>query len=161
MHLDANDCTHIGHVSVRSANGSTEEISTALVVGTLAFDNVFLDESAHILPPDCTGHSQNGFKWLKRLIDNVDTSVSKGATPLEKARTKYDIQSSARTFEFYVTPSMAARMPIPGGYTDAGWLLTYLPRPEWDNRCAVMTKNEGNRSELGIAVKRLLCDEHF
>jgi hypothetical protein len=73
-------------------------------------------------------------------------SEPKAKVPLEKARIKYDIQSAARTFEFHVTPSMAARMPIPGGYANAGWLLTYLPQAGLDNRCAVMTKYEGNRS---------------
>jgi hypothetical protein len=75
-------------------------------------------------------------------------SNSGGKYPLEKARVQYDIQGNVQTLEFHVTPSMSARMPIPGGYANAGWLLTSYPQPGFDNRSVVMTKCEGNRSEL-------------
>lgn len=85
-------------------------------------------------------------------MNAVHVSVPRGKVSLEKARIKYDIQSTARTFEFHITPSLAARMPIPGGYGDAGWLLTYLPQAGIDNRCVVMTKYEGNRSQYRQSI---------
>jgi hypothetical protein len=52
---------------------------------------------------------------------------------------------------------MAERMPIPGGYAKAGWLLTFFPQPGLDNRCIVMSKYEGNRSKSS----RPKCDFLF
>jgi hypothetical protein len=86
------------------------------------------------------------------MDENADTSRSHtnsgGKLPLEKTRAQYDFQGNAHTFEFHVTPSMSARLPIPGGYASAGWILTYFPQPGYESRSVAMSKCEGNRSEL-------------
>jgi hypothetical protein len=148
---ESSDNNRIKSVSVRNSGGSLQEITAALVVGKPSYLN---QSNANQPRTDCSGRSQCGFKWLSRLGDKAREadpkrypSIPRGKVPIEKTRVKYDIRSNSRTFEFHVTPSMAERMPIPGGYAKAGWLLTFFPQSGLDNRCIVMSKYEGNRSK--------------
>lgn len=112
---------------------------------------------------DCTGKTQAGLKWLKHVHEEackVDPGkyqrIPEGKLLHDKLRLKYDIQGVVRGFFFNITPSMASRLPIPGGYANAGWLLTVLSEPGADNRCAIMTKFEGNRSKSWSSRSKLL-----
>ena len=55
-------------------------------------------------------------------------------------------------FHFNIAPKLRERLDaiIPGGYNDAGWLLSYVPEPGLEKRIMVATKTEGHMSECDL-----------
>ncbi len=74
-----------------------------------------------ILSVDCTGPTQAGTKHLQRagFADKMS---------LEQLRVTFDPKFAYSTVRFVITPSLAKRLPIPGGFDNLeGSLLVLLP----------------------------------
>lgn len=94
---------------------------------------------------DCTGVSQIGLKWIKRLQPQSGIS-------LDDYRITYDPRMRYMTFRYPTTPDMRARLPIPGGYDDVpSFIYAFLPLPPGDNRSIVINRIEGHRSGYMIS----------
>ncbi|KAL5529778.1 hypothetical protein ACEPAG_5765 [Sanghuangporus baumii] len=105
---------------------------------------------------DCTGGSQAGLKWLKRIFFDPkystllyrNKSVPKGAIPFDDGlKIEYNTVHRYRKFRVSVPPELRLRLPIPGGYEKAAWLYTYLPRPGRDRKLFMIERMEGHRIE--------------
>ncbi|KAL5489740.1 hypothetical protein ACEPAI_4572 [Sanghuangporus weigelae] len=126
---------------------------------TVTSVTVRTDSEAEMIIPsslvvDCTGGSQAGFKWLKRIFFGpkysalLYQSVPKGAIPFDDGlRIEYNTVHRYRKFRVSVPPELRLRLPIPGGYEKAAWLHTYLPRPGCDRKLFMIERMEGHRIE--------------
>ncbi|KLO08766.1 hypothetical protein SCHPADRAFT_944179 [Schizopora paradoxa] len=113
-------------VSQSSPTGvNTSEVSAALVV-------------------DCTGGTQAGFKWVKKLYSK---SVHQEEDPgrWKSLVTSYDIHSSWRAYDFFVPPELRASLPVPGGYDKCSWLYGFVPFLGNETKYFVIYRVEGHR----------------
>ena len=109
----------------------------------------FFDEKFYLhklsLLLDCTGSTQAGLKWLKRIGSPADKTGG-GKLSLEDAKTFYNVKQWTRTYRFPVAPEARSRLPIPGGYDKAVWMFTYFPLFGRGRRSFLIDKIEGHRS---------------
>ena len=74
---------------------------------------------------DCTGSSQAGFKWLRRLYE----AQSLDADAYSSLKLTYSMSSAGYSrFRFYVPPELRDRLPIPGGYDKSGMIYSVFPK---------------------------------
>lgn len=99
---------------------------------------------------DCTGRSQSGLKWLRR-INQEDTGISTKDEEINNKnilRLDYNTKQRYQNFRFFVPPDVRSRLPIPGGYEHGGpWLYTFMPKPGKEQKYFVVDRLDGHRSE--------------
>ncbi|KAF8219398.1 hypothetical protein L208DRAFT_1418297, partial [Tricholoma matsutake] len=121
-----NDPTRLRGVSIRTNKGD-EVLSASLVI-------------------DCSGMVAAGLKWLQNSgfgMTNVH-SKSDDVQPLQRFKITYNPNIRYVTFQFTITPALAERLPIPGGYHNSRAIYTCISggkvdpkiigimRTEWD-----------------------------
>ncbi|KIY64985.1 hypothetical protein CYLTODRAFT_492663 [Cylindrobasidium torrendii FP15055 ss-10] len=83
---------------------------------------------------DCTGTAQSSLKWLSRA--GFNTEIPKDT---------YDPKMRYTTFTFKITPELAAKLPVPGGFhRPSGGYIVSLPDAKNDNKGLCIVRNEGN-----------------
>ena len=87
---------------------------------------------------DCTGSSQNGVKWLKRL-SFIDVSE-------EKFLLSYDPAIRYRSFIFPLTEETRASLSFREGFENSSVIYSFFPLPPDDNRAFMVKWLEGHRS---------------
>ncbi|KIY62532.1 hypothetical protein CYLTODRAFT_458908 [Cylindrobasidium torrendii FP15055 ss-10] len=104
-------------VSYRDAEGGNHEMDVALVV-------------------DCSGPSQGGVKWLKRL-----------GLARDLKKRSYDPKMQYITFEFAPSRELGSQLPIPGGFDKqgGGGIIANVPLASVDCRQIVMYRTDGHR----------------
>lgn len=147
-------------VIIRSPTGEEFTLKSSLVIGECN-PNIAL-HYIESLPhhADCTGRSQNGLKWLKRLSDASEIPSHCSTNPFTDIRLDYNTQQRYQSFRFFVPPEARTRLPIPGGYEKGGpWLYTFMSKAGVDQKCFVVNRLEGHRSKSKFQFfSRLLCD---
>ena len=97
---------------------------------------------------DCTGYSQAGLKWIKKL--HAKSAGEAATAAWDDLVPAYDIHSRWKTFIFSVPPELRDRLPVPGGYDNVPWLYTFIPSPGKERKNFVVDKIEGHRSKFFI-----------
>ncbi|PAV19108.1 hypothetical protein PNOK_0595200 [Pyrrhoderma noxium] len=109
------------------------------------------DNTEKVIPAtlvvDCTGSTQAGLKWLKRIGSPADKTGG-GKLSLEDAKTFYNVKQWTRTYRFPAPPEARSRLPIPGGYDKAVWMFTYFPLFGRGRRSFLIDKIEGHRIRI-------------
>ncbi|KAF8577069.1 hypothetical protein K439DRAFT_587302 [Ramaria rubella] len=90
------------------------------------------------LVADCTGSSQSGLKWLKAAGYEIPHDL----------RVSYDHKMHYVTTLYTVTEQMRAKLLVPGGYENAGFLYTFVADYRWGNAGFVLSKMDGDTIEL-------------
>ncbi|KAH8116326.1 hypothetical protein DFH11DRAFT_1506179 [Phellopilus nigrolimitatus] len=135
------DASRLSGVNVRTPSGTKGFIDAAFIA-------------------DCSGPAQAGLKWLKRVYTELEKDASLAATlehvsnalPFDKLTLNYSIAMRARKYRFYVPTEARARLPIPGGYENAGWIFATLPKPG-ELRSFIVDRIEGHRIELALSAR--------
>lgn len=139
------DSAVIDSVIVRTANGHNEYIPASLVIG----EYIALEQSDSSNRPffaDCAGPSQVGLKWLKHIFQAEIVSARPGSLPFENLRLEYKFLGRYKAFRFYVPIASRQRLPIHGGYDNAGVIFYYVPMPGMKRCNFVVNRVEGHRS---------------
>ena len=98
--------------------------------------------------PDCSGAAEAGLKWLRRA--NFGTAIPRSRSdghdvhPLQQLKTVYDPKIRYSTFQYTITPELAKRLPIPGGYYDQGAIYNCIPDGRVESRSIYTLKDEGD-----------------
>ncbi|KAL5526452.1 hypothetical protein ACEPAF_8175 [Sanghuangporus sanghuang] len=127
----------ISSVSVRLPDGNTEETPATLVI-------------------DCTGASQAGLKWLRRIATDPVNSNSlqlhapSNAISWDDLRLSYNTHQKYIRFRWPVPPEARDRLPIPGGYNNVPWMYTYFPIPGKEQKLFMFSRVEGERIETSF-----------
>lgn len=140
---------YLNQVSVRTKESGVENIDAVLVVGKSHALILRLSLTIHRWRTDCTGPSQAGIKWLRRA--GFDSAISDDSFALELDRLKltFDPKMHYSTCRIDVSPSLAEKLPIPGGYANAnGPLLQLFPDMSKDGSYFGCIKMEANSCEL-------------
>ncbi|EJD02492.1 uncharacterized protein FOMMEDRAFT_157715 [Fomitiporia mediterranea MF3/22] len=137
---DEKDLTTLKYVTIRTEYGDEESIPASLVV-------------------DCSGTSQAGIKWLKRIYtDPKYTSVLQCTPDIprgvpafdENLKIEYNAKQRFVKFRVFVPPEFRFRLPIPNGYDNAAWMFTYMPRPGLERKFLMLERMEGHRIEMAF-----------
>ncbi|KLO08764.1 hypothetical protein SCHPADRAFT_931591 [Schizopora paradoxa] len=115
-----------------------------VVVSKSDSDGTKLLEIPAALVVDCTGATQAGFKWIKRLCANTN-SQEIGSDRWNKLIDSYNIHGNWKAFDFFVPPEIRAVVSIPGGYDNYKWLYTFIPFPGCENKLFLINRIEGHR----------------
>ena len=100
---------------------------------------------------DSSGGTQVGLKWLKRMCEtSVFQPQIANAIPFNQLKKSYNSHLRYYQFRFFVPPEARKRLPIPGGYNNAGYIYTVFPRLGLDKTVVIINKLEGHRSEPSI-----------
>ncbi|KAI5119728.1 hypothetical protein M0805_008658 [Coniferiporia weirii] len=125
-------------VQVRQPDGTEVHIRATLVV-------------------DCTGGTQAGLKWLRRLYTPPTSSAPTPSTALRGTlafdaglRTEYNTLQRYTKFRFTIPAARRDSLPVPGGYNRAAWLYTYLPWPGRERKTFMTSRIEGHRIEIAF-----------
>jgi len=104
---------------------------------------------ANICVADCSGIAEAGLKWLRRAgFGTTNTNVD-GVSLLKKLKLAYDPRIRYSTFQYTITPELAKRLPIPGGYDDTGALYACVPDGRVEPKSLYMVRFEGDtRTDL-------------
>ena len=78
---------------------------------------------------DCTGASEAGLKWLRRAGFGTSNhrSDENDVHPLQKLKITYNSNCHSAHFQYRITPALAKRLPIPGGYYESAAIYSYIP----------------------------------
>ncbi|KAI5116397.1 hypothetical protein M0805_005865 [Coniferiporia weirii] len=131
------DPSTLSSVTVRTSEGVEENIAAALVI-------------------DCTGGTQAGLKWTRRVAAESSNSailqkhVPAGALPWDDVKIEYNTAQRFICYRFYVPPEARARLPIPGGYENNVWPYTYMPIPGAERKLFMFNRIEGHRFNLAF-----------
>ena len=95
---------------------------------------------------DCTGSTQAGVKWVRRIHSAISESHPT-VNPVPPPYLKYNPHSQCHYFTFNIEPAYRSRLDdlIPGGYENAGWIMSYVTEPDAGNKFVGITKNEGHQ----------------
>ncbi|KAF8232122.1 hypothetical protein L208DRAFT_1436786 [Tricholoma matsutake] len=111
-----NDPTRLQGVSIRTNKGD-EVLSASLVI-------------------DCSGAAEAGLKWLQnagfrmaKLHSDIDE-----VQPLQRLKITYNPKVRYTTFQFTITPALAERLPIPGGYHNSRAIYTCISGGRVDSK---------------------------
>ena len=89
---------------------------------------------------DCTGPAQAGIKWLCRA--GIDSAV------FNDLKVTFDPKMHYSTCRFDISPSLAEKLPIPGGFANLeGAMLSVYSDPTKDNKFFGSIKQEANSCE--------------
>jgi hypothetical protein len=107
-----------------------------------------------LIPIDCSGAAEGGLKWLRRAgFGAVNPSAdhdSETVHPLQQLRSSYDPKLGYSTFHFTVTPSLAERLSIPGGFYNCDAIYCVVPDGREKNAMYVM-RFEGD-TRMGVMI---------
>ncbi|KAJ7573670.1 hypothetical protein C8J56DRAFT_981857 [Mycena floridula] len=97
---------------------------------------------------DCTGPSRGGLKWIQRQgFGTVDSSSSRLA--LNQLQLQYNPHIRYHTFYFRVTPEVAKRLPIPGGFEKCpGTIFNCVPDARYESKVVYCQKVDGDLIQL-------------
>ena len=121
-----------GLVTGLAAKGDTKKLTS--VTYTTGSDTIEQEAS---LVVDCSGLARVGLKSLKRLV-NSEAFETKTYSP--------NIRYATVTFK--VKEDLKGRLPIPGGYSAAGWFYTHIPLGAIDRSIVFGAKIEDDQSKL-------------
>ncbi|EJD02944.1 uncharacterized protein FOMMEDRAFT_134111 [Fomitiporia mediterranea MF3/22] len=128
------DTNTLSSVTVRLPDNSEQTIPAALVV-------------------DCTGTTQAGLKWLKRIGAETDkTEGGRLALSDPDLRISYCTNQQTRTFYFPIPPEARKKLPIPGGYDNAKWLYTFTPVLGKGRKSVFVDRLEGHRMRIMVGT---------
>ena len=85
-------------------------------------------------------------KWLRRSSPKDADGVR---TP-EQLKVSYDQQMYYSTFQFTITPALANRLPIPGGYENASAIYNVVPDARLERRSIYSVRYEGDTSTFDM-----------
>lgn len=144
-----NDLCKLEGVTFRLLDGAEMFLPASLVVGTLIARSLkmkSLNTPISIPFVDCTGPTQAGHKWLKRLFENADAKpqIAK-SIPFEDLKIEYSTGIVAHKWRVPIPPEMRGRLPIPGGYDSCGWIYSYLGVVGKEGKTTTITRIEGHR----------------
>ncbi|KAF8916286.1 hypothetical protein CPB85DRAFT_1251006 [Mucidula mucida] len=112
----------LSKVSLRTREGATIDLDATFVI-------------------DCTGPTQAGIKWIQRAGFNGDD--------FNALRSSFDQKMHYVTFQFYISPELGAKLPIPGGFENiGGGIIIYYPDTSRDHRYISAVKAEGRSIQL-------------
>lgn len=128
IETDDNDFEKINFVNVApSDGGKTLDIPATLVV-------------------DCSGGTQAGFKWLKKLHSSMTAQDTESTKLLiwDNLVNSYDIHARWRVYDIHVPKALRSTLPIPGGYDNCKWLYSFIPFPGRETKNFVIHRLEGH-----------------
>ncbi|KLO08762.1 hypothetical protein SCHPADRAFT_944175 [Schizopora paradoxa] len=128
LKTDDMDVTSVKSVTVSPSDGSkTVDISAALVV-------------------DCSGGTQAGFKWLKKIHSTLSEQDTESTKLLnwDNLVNSYDIHGRWVSYDFFVPKALRSSLPIPGGYDNCKWLYSFIPFPGRESKNFVIHRLEGH-----------------
>ncbi|KAH8110545.1 hypothetical protein DFH11DRAFT_1620404 [Phellopilus nigrolimitatus] len=96
---------------------------------------------------DCTGGSQGGLKWLRRVGAEADKAPG-SLLPLDRLRVSYSTAQQTRTYQFFVPPEARARLPIPNGYDNSTWIYSFMPKFGIGRKSFLVDRIEGHRIRI-------------
>ncbi|EGN96339.1 hypothetical protein SERLA73DRAFT_170728 [Serpula lacrymans var. lacrymans S7.3] len=111
---DATDTARLRNVLVRTDGGNTS-IDADLVI-------------------DCTGASHTGVKMLKRAGYGYTDVYPEGKVSLDDLRVQYDPKITYCTLELNVSPDLAKRLPIPGGFANHPGIIAAISDARMDSK---------------------------
>lgn len=135
---------------VKGVDTAEDDLDRLTSVTVCLTDNSEITVAASLIA-DCTGSTQAGLKWLKRLQSPTDKTVN-GKLSLNDIRLSYSTQQNSRCFRFYVPPEARSRLPIPGGYDNAGSLYAFMPFFGNGQKAFSCDRIEGHRIRLLTVV---------
>lgn len=151
VHTSPNDLSVLSAVTVRLPDGTKQDVPASLVIGDYTSFNLEDNENLPLCALDCTGATEAGVKWLRRIAsERVDDEqlrelMPSNALPWEKLRITYDVHVRFIIFRFYVPPEARNSLPIPGGYEKNVWPYTYTPIPGKEHKFFMVNRIEGHR----------------
>ncbi|KAL5526456.1 hypothetical protein ACEPAF_8179 [Sanghuangporus sanghuang] len=137
LDADPADLVTISSVSVRLPDGDMEDIPATLVI-------------------DCTGGTQAGFKWLRRIAtdpmnsEGLQRYTPSGAIPWDDLRLAYNTAQKYIRFRWHIPEEARGRLPIPGGYNNVPWMYTYFPVPGKEQKLFMFSRIEGHRIDMSF-----------
>lgn len=149
LKTDDIDVTKIKSVTVSpSDGGKTVDIPAALVAGELfsTYSTCALTNNTKFL--DCSGGTQAGFKWLKKLHSTLTEQDTESTKLLnwDNLVNSYDIHGRWVSYDFFVPKALRSSLPIPGGYDNCKWLYSFIPFPGRETKNFVIHRLEGHTS---------------
>jgi hypothetical protein len=103
---------------------------------------------------DCSGVAEAGLKWLRRAGFGK-ANDGNGVHPLQRLKITYDPQIRYSTFQFTITPAVAGRLPIPGGYYNSMGIYACVPDGRVDRKAIATTTYEGDTSADDIVFSKI------
>jgi hypothetical protein len=106
---------------------------------------------------DCSGAAQAGLKWLRRAGFGTITNYKSGDNhvhPLQQLDISYEAHIRYSTFQFTITPALAKRLPIPGGYYDSKTIYFCVPDGRVDRKGLGVTRCEGDTRTDAIFISK-------
>ena len=107
---------------------------------------------------DCSGAAESGLKWLRRAgfaggPTNPPSDVD-DAHPLQQLKIVYDPRIRYSTFQYTITPALAKRLPIPGGYYDHGAIYNCIPDGSVEHKSIYMMKDEADTGRSAMLLNK-------
>lgn len=96
---------------------------------------------------DCSGPSQVGLKWLKRVYHTEALTPRAGSLPFDDIKLEYKTSQRYQIHRIHVPPAARPLLPIPGGYDNAGFIYMIMPKPGIEKCVLIIGRVEGHRSE--------------
>lgn len=148
LNLDPSNLEHISSVTVRKADNMEETIDASLVIGMCCRSSGYFSFSSYIRA-DCSGRTQAGFKWIKKLASIAAKTIPKYSSikseHLDSLRDEYDTVTPYTNFRFTIPEGLRNKLPIPGGFVNVGWIYANLPIPGKDAVYVIADRMEGHR----------------
>lgn len=144
---DPGDSSRVQSVLIRTLEGLEKEIPAELVIGEPQKNVPICLASMLTITGDCSGPTQAGLKWLRRMYTTKTPIPRSGSIPFDNLRIEYKTSQSGVRHRIFVPKELRARLPIPGGYEDAGFIYVFLPRPGVERCFFMVTRIEGHRSK--------------
>jgi hypothetical protein len=106
---------------------------------------------------DCSGAAQAGLKWLRRAGFGTTANYKSNDDnihPLQQLNIGYDAHIRYSTFQFTITPALAKRLPIPGGYYDSNLIFTRAPNGKVDRTSIGISRSEADTRTDAIFISK-------
>lgn len=76
--------------------------------------------------------------------------MSPNALPVEDLRISYKTVQKTRTYRLGVPHEIRAQLPLPGGYDNATWIYSCIPKFGEGTKSVLVDRIEGHRSEHAL-----------
>ena len=108
-----------------------------------------------VIPLDCSGPAEGGLKWLRRAgFGAVNPSADHETVhPLQQLRSSYDPRLGYSTFHFTITPALAERLPLPGGFYSCNAIFCLIPDGKQRNAIYIMRFERDTRMGVNIIIQ--------